>query len=440
VAIPVAGITNMRNHVVDGCVEGHCDCMFMVNIYRWDFPLLAALVAPRPLLISNTDKDRIFPLDGVVDVHRRVRRIYELYDAGDRLGLHITEGPHKDTQELRVHAFRWLNRFLKDDDSLLTMPAVKQFEPEQLRVFDQLPPDERVTSIAESFVPEAKLDSVPDDPAKFETVKNQWMTSLRSKVFGGWPRETATANPSVETQAEGKQGDHHLRVIRFESQDPYRLPIYLLRHQTTAPEQPLRVIVLDQDHWRGVASGLAWAFPDALAETLRTTGIEPQEAAWENLRESVGSAPVAYVMPRGVGPTEWTEDERKRIHIRRRFMLLGQTQDGMRVYDVRRALQALEAVDGSGKRDVEGRGDAAFWALYASLFEPKIRQLRLIDLPVANREAPDLLNVSRFVRMPHVALLAADRVQQLILTGRPTNDPDWGVFRKHTKPSVVSTP
>ncbi|MEZ6112575.1 MAG: prolyl oligopeptidase family serine peptidase [Pirellulaceae bacterium] len=36
-AVPVAGITDLTNHVVDGCVEGHCDCMYMVNTYRWDY-------------------------------------------------------------------------------------------------------------------------------------------------------------------------------------------------------------------------------------------------------------------------------------------------------------------------------------------------------------------------------------------------------------------
>ncbi len=75
VAAPVAGITSMQNHVVDGCIEGHCDCMFMVNTYRWDFPLLTALIAPRPLMILNTDKDTIFPLDGVVDVYQKTRKV-----------------------------------------------------------------------------------------------------------------------------------------------------------------------------------------------------------------------------------------------------------------------------------------------------------------------------------------------------------------------------
>lgn len=55
-AVPVAGITDLRNHVVDGCVEGHCDCMFMVNTHRWDYAKVAALMAPRPLLIANSDR------------------------------------------------------------------------------------------------------------------------------------------------------------------------------------------------------------------------------------------------------------------------------------------------------------------------------------------------------------------------------------------------
>ena len=52
-AVPVAGITDLQNHVVDGMLEGHCDCMFMVNTYRWDFAPWRALVAPRPLLIAQ---------------------------------------------------------------------------------------------------------------------------------------------------------------------------------------------------------------------------------------------------------------------------------------------------------------------------------------------------------------------------------------------------
>ena len=61
-AVPVAGITDLENHVVDGCVEGHCDCMYMVNTYRWDYAQVAALVAPRPLLLDQHGQGRHFSL------------------------------------------------------------------------------------------------------------------------------------------------------------------------------------------------------------------------------------------------------------------------------------------------------------------------------------------------------------------------------------------
>ncbi|MEZ6112574.1 MAG: hypothetical protein R3C99_16400 [Pirellulaceae bacterium] len=62
------------------------------------------------MLISNTDTDGIFPLDGVYRTFEEVRRIYRLYNAGDQIALNITAGGHKDTQELRVrNAFRWFD-------------------------------------------------------------------------------------------------------------------------------------------------------------------------------------------------------------------------------------------------------------------------------------------------------------------------------------------
>jgi predicted peptidase len=128
VAVPVAGITTLRITCSDGAIEGHCDCMFMVNTERWDFDRVAALIAPRPLLISNSDKDDIFPLDGVLTIYDRTRELYDKLGKWEaNLGLHLTEGPHKDTQALNIGAFEWMNRFLKGTDrmDLIDEPARK---------------------------------------------------------------------------------------------------------------------------------------------------------------------------------------------------------------------------------------------------------------------------------------------------------------------------
>lgn len=399
-AVPVAGITSLKNHVVDGCVEGHCDCMYMVNTYRWDFPMVAALVAPRPLLISNSDKDRIFPLDGVVDVYTKVRKIYELYGESDKLGLQITEGPHRDTQELRVAAFRWMNRFLRDDDTLIEMAAKPLFEKRELRVFDRLPDDERVSTIHESFVPKAEPGDVDSQSL---------IDQVRQKCFRGWPD---SPDPIDVRDLEKSDQWADARVVEFTSQTPFRLQAFLFQ---PAKDQaaPLDVVVLDDPRWQEMAPILAAFFPNQLP------GVTPDPKRAMDFRNSLdaqengGQRNVVYMAPRGVGPTRWTDDERTQTHIRRRFMLLGQTLAGMQIYDLVRGLQALRQTPGlqAESVSVDADGEAAFWTLYASLFVEGIDELTLENLPKDNREAPDLLNISRIAELSDVLKAAAARTR-----------------------------
>ncbi len=415
-AVPVAGITSLHNHVVDGCVEGHCDCMYFVNTYEWDFPMVAALVAPRPLLISNTDKDGIFPLDGVVDVHRKVRDIYELYGAGDKLGLQITEGPHKDTQELHIHAFVWMNRFLKGENPPIDTPAEKLFEPAELRVFTDLPGDERNTRIQESFLEPARFDSPPESTTAWESQRDAWLSGLKEKTFRGWPDDAESGGLELRQMAESEQDGIRVTAYEFTSQEPFRLPLIVM-HRASLPPEELELIVLnvvDQPGWERLQAALQTAVPDVMESIAGTDDIVDDSAAqWSELSSLLQNQPwgMAWTAPRGVGPTEWTTDERERTQIRRRFMLLGQTADGMRVYDARRAIQALRRLDGHEQPALwlHSEGDAAVWSLYASLFETDVAVLDLQEPPRSHQQGPDLLNVLRVLDVPQAVALAAER-------------------------------
>jgi dienelactone hydrolase len=409
-AVPVAGMTDLRNHVVDGCVEGHCDCMYIVNTYRWDYPVVAALVAPRPLLISNSDKDTIFPLDGVVRVHKRVREIYRLYGAEDKLGLHITEGPHKDTQELRIHAFVWFNRFLKGENPLIDTPAVPFFKPEQLKVFDELPADEINTRIQESFVPKAAEPSVPESAEEWTRQRKAWMKALRSKSFRGWPKPAEVVRLDVERVFSARNGDIHLTAYEFTSQPNVRLRLYLTSRGGLNESETLLLNLLDEKSWKGWQHVMRVVFENKL------NGQEPAE----NEKNALGdfmkvfrseNEAVAYIAPRGIGPDAWNKDERKQVQIRRRFMLLGQTVDGMRVWDVRRAIQALRTLESTEETPIilKSTGNMAGIALYASLFEPGIVGLDLWNLPTTHRDGPTFLNVMRYLDVPQAAAMAAER-------------------------------
>ncbi len=410
VAVPVAGITDLQNHVVDGAVEGHCDCMFMVNTYRWDYAQVAALVAPRPLLIANTDKDSIFPLDGVVRIHEKVRHIYRLYGAADKLGLNITEGPHRDTQELQTHAFVWFNRHLKAEEPLIDQPAVPVFEPEQLRVFTELPEDERNSNIQETFVTRAAPPEPPVDRSQWERQRDTWIEVLRKKTFAGWPEdgEALTVEPVCSVEHDGLR----FRCYDFTSQGPIRLRLYLVQRADLESPELVVLTVLDESRWHQWLATMQVGFANALKD--ETLG-EPDEASFAQLRAMLQSQPwvMAYIAPRGVGPTVWDQSTSKQTQIRRRFMLLGQTRDGMRVWDVRRAAQALRSIDDLATVPLwlQAHGQMAGVALYAALFEPDVARLDLWNMPASHREGPTLLNVMRYFDLPQAVAMAAEKTK-----------------------------
>jgi hypothetical protein len=122
-----------------------------------------------------------------------------------------------------------------------------------------------------------------------------------------------------------------------------------------------------------------------------------------------------FFAPRLVQPTPWTTDSKKLIQIRRRFMLLGQTLDGMRVWDIRCAVQALQSLPEFKKipTSIQAEGEMGVNAAYAALFEPGIKHLELARVPQSQAEGPDYLNVLKYTDIREVLSLLGERVSGL---------------------------
>lgn len=393
VAAPVAGITDLRNQVVDGVVEGHCDCMFFVNRHRWDFGLNAALLAPRPLLIVNTDSDSIFPLDGVQRVHAQVRRIYDLLGASNRLGLVIGPGTHQDTQDLQVPVFRWFSRHLKGVEAVIAEPAVKVFDPLALRVFGELPADERNTTAAEWFPRGRWMEQVSWEGDEWKSVVDR----LRAEVFGGWPGSGETAVAVRAASSETREGWVR-RSWTLETQAGIRVPMVAVARDG---EPPRRVVVQ--------------VLTEPEARDREAGGGKRETGAWTTEHERSGGAGglvMVSLVPRGLGLSGSGADaEAKRgIQIRRRFMLLGQTLDGMRVFDIVEAVRFLRRTYGGEVRiEMQGNGEAAVNALLAGMLEREISSVRLRELPDSLRAGPDYLNLLKFGDIAWLRRLAEAR-------------------------------
>lgn len=391
-AAPVAGITDLHNQVVDGAVEGHCDCMFFRNTYRWDFAMNAALIAPRPLLLVNTDADTLFPLDGVQRLFAQTRRIYGLYSAYDRLGLVIGPGPHLDSPNLQVPVLRWFDQHLKGTTGPLEGYAEKQFTPDQLRVFTELPTGSKNARIQESFGP------VLTRPANLPELQR----FLRERVFAGWPEHPGPL--ALRETGREEVGGLRLRLFEFLSQAEVPLKLWVVDRPADAASR-VRLEWLDSASWPQFQAELANRFPQLMAQPPGGSGTA---TPWT--QPAPGEVVVGFAA-RGWGPHAWLGDDRKQTQIRRRFQLLGQTADGMRVWDLRRAWAAIRQLQPASEIQLSAAGSQAVMAALAAAWEePAGLTVKVGTLPGVRGDEPDLLQLDALGPTEEWLPLLGDRI------------------------------
>lgn len=420
-AVPVAGIADLHAQVIEGAVPrlakgviaGHCDCMFMVNTYRWDFAQVAALIAPRPLLLGNSDADDIFPVAGYRRIADRVRKVYALYGADEKFQLLETKGPHKDTPELRIGINKWMNRWLKNDTTTAVEDDLPpRLKPTELKVLEKLPEGRFNETIHERFVKAAHIELPAGAAAAREwwSAKNpELMAALRVRVFAGWTKDPPPLGARVA--ADITHDGVRLRAIDFVSEAKVELRLFVMT--AAKVEKPAEVIlsVVDDAGWDDWCRDLGPDFADAL-QLPRPP--KRNDAKFQQNRAVMESGRIAFaaIAPRGIGTTRWAEPGSVNdTQIRRRFALLGQTLDGQRVWDVRRSIAALRSQPDfkSAPLTLQGTHDAAGIALFAALFEPEVKSLDLWQLPPSLRNGPTLLNALRVLDTPQAVSLARPR-------------------------------
>ncbi len=423
-SVPVAGIADLQAQLNEGyaggrlekgVIAGHCDCMFMTNTYRWDFATVAALVAPRPLLLGNSDKDDIFPVPGYRRLAEKTRKIYELYGAGNKFQLLETRGKHEDTVELRAGEYRWMNRWLTNNDQAVAEDQFERFTPQELKVLEKTPEGQVNTTIQDLFIKPASIDL----PKSAEVVQSWWPgekakldKALQEKVFAGWPKNVPelAAKPAGDQTHDGVR----LRAWDFTSEEGVALRLWFM---TAGDAKPTLVVLnlLDDAGWTEWCADLGPEF----AEVLQLpTPVKRDEAKFKQNRAVMEKQKWAFaaVCPRGIGPTRWAEPgSTSDIQYRRRFALVGQTLDGMRVWDVRRAFQSLKAnPDLKGvPLWMQGKKEMAGIALYAAMYEPEVARLDLWHLPASHRDGPTLLNVRKHLDLPQALALVHPRSVKL---------------------------
>lgn len=386
-AAPVSGMADLEGYVPGRCIDGHCDCMFLVNSAGWPWTRIAALVAPRPLLFVNSDADPIFPMSANERVAAALERVYALHGAGDRFDAAVSVGGHAYRSDIRAAVYRFMNTWLKGDPRPVTDGDVDlvveeggrtahPVAPERLRVFPadtDLPADARNGSIDREFVALGRPE-LPA-PGRFAEWREALLGRLRATTF----REIAAdaAPPRVTRGGTG----------------PWRV------------ESEKGIVV---DLWPPTAANLA----GARRHLLFVRGVDDEAAP------AAADGEATWILePRGVGRSRWTVRNPPH-HVERAMALLGDTVAAGQIRDT---LAALAAIRDSGAAEparirVAGRGAAGVVAADAAIFAPQVDAVTLLAPPASHMddEAPALLDVLRVADIPTILGLLAPRGLELV--------------------------
>ena len=378
VAVPVSGMSDLESYVGNRVINGHCDCMFVINTYGWEWTTIAALIAPRPMLFANSDMDPIFPMDGNRRIIERLRKIYSMYGKGNVVDDYVSKGGHDYRPDLRLAIFGFINKHLKGDTSPIVDASDPALPGMQLRVFptdDDLPNDSKNAVIDESFVPQAIMKSPPAD---FGVWKNDIVRQLRDRPFRSLPLLIADAEPI---------GDPEGVLQPFTSEQPVRH--HLISLVPDKGQKQGTLLVLNPD--------------DAILEVTRT---------WA--KPFVDDRIVYAVLPRGAIPSKW-ERKNPPNYVERAHALEGSTVDTGRVRDViATARWARERFGDKIQWRVVARGQAGVIITYAAIFESSISEVVIVDPVTSYREGPHFLSVGRVIDVPDAMGLLAPRPLTLV--------------------------
>lgn len=376
VAVPVSGMSDLQTYVKDKVVNGHCDCMFLVNTYQWEWTTIAALVAPRPMLFANSDMDTIFPMPGNRRIIERLRKLYQFYDKPELVDEHVSPGGHDYRADLRLAIFKWFNRHLKNDTAAIKDADFPPIPGKELRVFPEdadLPADSINNRADEVFLAKWPRPTVPA-AADFAAWREDLLAKLRQKSFRSHPDPL----PAASIFLRANEGDNSRDMLVTE---------------------PLITCALDYRKGLDGKGDIGTLFVVFPGEELNVEAIKPYR----------GDGPVRRLTVRQGGTGEVPH------YVERSHALLGLTVDGGRVRDVIATIRHLHDNDSQGRTwRVVGKGSAGIIAAYAALYEPAIAEVVVIDPPATHKVGPIFLNVLQVLDIPDALGLIAPKTLTLV--------------------------
>lgn len=386
VAAPSCSTFTYGSQASHGLASGQCDCIYYHNCFGIDFPVLAGLIAPRPLLITSGQKDTIFPPDGYHEVYRRGKKIYRLLGQGmeERIREVDADVGHSDPPLFLNASRQWMNQWLKGDARPVKEDMTVQLEePSALSALTKLPVRAANYSIQDQLTQPHKPQLTQSHAAWRQRAK-EVDAHLREHVFGWFPTQPI---PFESRKLSGSGG---------------WASTYGAYQDFSFQTEP------------GVRIRAQWIAPRAGAERasvlirVEQAGDSLYASDFDDLLPLLGRVNVVVLNPRF---TETDMNSKERTDVERMSAWVGRTQAAMQVWDMLRAVDWIfrDLRLQPSRLVVSARGDMAALSVYAAYYEPRITELVLNQPTSSHWSGPALMNVLRGTDVAEVAGLLAPR-------------------------------
>jgi cephalosporin-C deacetylase-like acetyl esterase len=386
-AVPGVSTYTFGSQAAHWVAAGQCDCIYFYNTFLTDFPIVGALIAPRPLLFFSGRRDPDFPPDGYHEVYRKVRRIYDLYAGNGPARIREVDDDvgHSDPPQFRRQTREWMNLWLRKDATSLAEepdPGAGKESAEALACLAAPPRDAINYHVQDLFTSPVRLMR-PVPAVGRASRREDLMAQLREKVFRWFPRERIP----FETRVSPYAGDWSARYadykdVEFTSETGVRVRAQLLRPKGQ-PHAPLLIYA------KRAGDSIYFLDLDELLPVL-------------------GRYAVLILNPR---LTEQPVSAFQYAEIERSASWVGRTVAAMQTWDILRAIEWASGEERIAGRGISlyGKGEMGILALYAALFDERVSQVVLNDPPASHWQGPALLNVLRITDIVEVAGAFAPR-------------------------------
>lgn len=392
-AASVAGVSSFGGAVSERFLMRHCDCMYPHNPAGLATSEIAALAAPRALMLAFPDQDPLYRAEEFRLLGRQVQQAFDRLGAGEQFAFLEYPGGHCYQPQTIEVIQQWMDQQLNHAGGPPRLELEKPRDEAALTLFNGAAPQPNRVHLLPELL---SLQGQVPLPRSFADLNTRRLQVQKQLTAGPLQRvldpEAGLAGQPVQFRAIGRWVLGEGLLQRYQATIGGMEVAMTLNSRTLSDPRVL----------------IALADPAATGHELMGRLAGPLKAS------GAGPTTVLTIEPRGTGLS--APHPAQQMRYLRAGALVGLTPPMLWMQDLRHLLPHLLALpEVAGKPlYLYGQADAATACVYTALFEEKITGLLLDEPPPTHRLGTPVLGILRVLDLPQAIGLLAPRPVALL--------------------------